>query len=211
MNNSTPTSKNATRKPTAAEINRAAEERIAKRDKAIHIAQSIAQGLIVVALAVIGFAGSWQHLRDLGILAGQAADVWYGTANLTPVSVDLMLIGASIQLRRKKTGRVGRVIARICSLSGLLISIAGNVLVAWLHLPSDASSLQVAYTLIWSAVPVLSLLGAVEMLTHTRKDLPTRASKPAPKAKGANASAAPRTRKVAAISRDAAYSGIIAG
>lgn len=180
MNKSTVTSKNATRKPTQPQLDKATMERQAKRDKAIHLAQAIAQGAIVVALAVIGFTGSWQHLRDLGVLAGQDASIWYGTANLTPISVDLMLIGASIQLRRKGTGRVGRMIARACSLSGLLLSVAGNVLVAWLELPADANSLRVVYTLVWSAVPVLSLLGAVEMLTHTRKDLPTvsRVAKP---------------------------------
>lgn len=201
MNNSTPTSKNATRKPTDAQLARVDEARKAKRDKAIHIAQSVAQGAIVVALAVIGFTGSWQHLRDLGILAGQDASIWYGTANLTPVSVDLMLIGASIQLRRKGTGRVGRMIARACSLSGLLLSVAGNVLVAWLELPASANALQVGYTLVWSAVPVLSLLGAVEMLTHTRKDLPTATRNP--KAAKASQPAAPRTRSSAARTAEA--------
>lgn len=162
-----------TRKPTPSQADRKAMERKAKWDKAIRRAQAIAQGAMIVALAVIGFMGSFQHLRDLGIMAGGTDETWWGTANLAPISVDLMLIIASIQLRRKGISDVSRLIARLCSLAGLALSIAGNVLVAWLHLPMGADSLRVTYTLIWAAVPVLSLLGAVEMLTHTRKDRPT--------------------------------------
>lgn len=173
MNKSTVTSSNATRKPTAVQLSKADMEREAKRDKAIRVAQGIAQGAMILALALIGFTGSWQHLRDLGVMAGGSAAIWYGTANLTPISVDLMLIIASVRLRTKGISDVSRLIARLCSLAGLLISIAGNVLVAWLNLPADANALRIGYTLVWAAVPVLSLLGAVEMLTHTRKDRPT--------------------------------------
>lgn len=169
----TPTSKNTTRKPTQSQADRKAAARKAKWDNVKHWAQVLAQGTMILALAVIGFMGSFQHLRDLGIMAGGTADQWWGTANLAPVSVDLMLIIASVQLRRKGITDVSRLIARLCSLSGLLLSIAGNVLVAWLHLPATADAVQVTYTLVWAAVPVLSLLGAVEMLTHTRKDRPT--------------------------------------
>lgn len=193
MNNITKTSANAkttaAKRPTASQLEQAEMERTAKRDKRIRIMQGIAQGAMILALALIGFTGSWQHLRDLGVLAGGSASVWYGTANLTPISVDLMLIIASVQLRRKGISDVSRLIARLCSLSGLLLSIAGNVLVAWLHLPADANGLRIGYTLVWAAVPVLSLLGAVEMLTHTRKDRPTVSKAVGSKAKSANASA----------------------
>lgn len=163
----------APRKPSPSQEDRKIMERKAKWDKGIRWAQAIAQGAMIVALALIGFTGSWQHLRDLGVMAGGEAGIWYGTANLTPISVDLMLIIASVQLRRKGISDVSRLIARLCSLAGLLLSVAGNVMVAWLRLPQGADALQVSYTLVWAAVPVLSLLGAVEMLTHTRKDRPT--------------------------------------
>lgn len=197
MNKSTATSTNGSRKPTAAQLSKAEVEREAKRDKAIRWAQAIAQATMILALALIGFTGSWQHLRDLGVMAGGSAAIWYGTANLTPISVDLMLIIASVQLRRKGISDVSRLIARLCSLSGLLLSIAGNVLVAWLSLPADANGLRVGYTLIWAAVPVLSLLGAVEMLTHTRKDRPTVSKV----AKGAKASQPAASRSRSSASR----------
>lgn len=149
----------------------------ARRARRIRVAvtasRAIVQAVMMVALAVIGIIGSYQHLRDLGIMAGQDARFWWSSANLTPISIDLMLVVASIQLRRKGITPIARTIARLCSLAGLIVSLGGNVLVAWLHLPYGSSALTVAYTLIWAAVPVASLLGATEMLTHTHKDRPT--------------------------------------
>lgn len=162
-----------TRKPTAKQLTQLQAERDARIAKIQKIARLIAYTVILTALAAIGFTGSWQQLRDLGVLAGQSAHYWWSDANLTPLSVDLMLIIASIQHRRKGLTFIARLIARICSLGGLLVSLAGNVLVAWLKLPADVGDLQTAYTLGWAAVPVLSLLGAIEMLTHTHKDRPT--------------------------------------
>lgn len=193
MNKTATTSTNTTRRPSNAQ----AQATETKQEKAIRYGRAVAQGLMIIALAGIGFLGSFQHLRDLGILAGGGALTWYGTANLTPISVDLMLIMASIQLRRKGISDVARLIARLCSISGLALSIAGNVLVAWLSLPADANALRVAYTLVWAAVPVLSLMGAVEMLTHTRKDRPTVSRVASRKPKAAKACAPARTRRTA--------------
>lgn len=169
----------------------------AKRDKRIALTWMLAMGLMTLALAGIGFLGSFQHLRDLGVMAGQSATGWLGTANLTPISVDLMLVIASIQLRRKGITDIARLIARMCSIGGLLISLVGNVLIAWLELPQGANVLQVTYTLIYAALPVLSLLGAVEMLTHTHKDRPTvsRVASRKPKAAKASQKAAPRSTR----------------
>ena len=85
----------------------------------------------------------------------------------------------------------------------MLQSVAGNVLVAWLELPASANALQVGYTLVWSAVPVLSLLGAVEMLTHSRKDLPTatrntKSAKASQPVASRSRSSAPRTAEATA-------------
>lgn len=183
MNNTTDTSKKAktNRKPSQAQL----AQREATRAKWIARGQAFAVGAMIVALALIGFLGSWQNLRDLGAMAGDSTAHFWSTANLTPISVDLMLVIASIQLRRKGISDVSRLIARLCSISGLAASVAGNVLVAWLRLPGGADALQVTYTLIWAAMPVLSLLGAVEMLTHTHKDRPTVAKAVARKSRAA--------------------------
>lgn len=191
MNKSTVTSENAkTNKPKLSGAALKAQQK-AKRDKRIALAWMLAMGLMTLALAAIGFLGSFQHLRDLGVLAGQSASEPWGPANLTPISVDLMLVIASIQLRRKGITDIARLIARICSFGGLLISLVGNVLIAWLELPNGASALQVTYTLIYSALPVLSLLGAVEMLTHTHKDRHVVGKAVTAKAKARNTSQAP--------------------
>lgn len=160
----------------------------AKRDKRISRTRLVIQTVMIIGLALIGVVGSFQHLRELGILAGQDATHWWSPANLTPISLDMMIVIGSIQLRRLGITDVARLIARVCSIGGLALSLAGNVLVAWLELPAGAGSLQVAYTLIWSAVPVASLLGATEMLTHTHKDRPTVTRVASRKPKAAKAS-----------------------
>jgi hypothetical protein len=203
MNKSTTTSQDAkTNKPKLSGAALKAQQK-AKRDKRIALAWMLAMGLMTLALASIGFLGSFQHLRDLGVMAGQRADVAWGTANLTPVSVDLMLVIASIQLRRKGITDIARIIARLCSFGGLLISLVGNVLIAWLELPEGSSAFRVTYTLIYSALPVLSLLGAVEMLTHTHRDRHVVSKAVASKAKARKASAPSAARRSQATSANA--------
>lgn len=203
MNKSTATSKNSkTNTPRLSGAALKAQQK-AKRDKRIAFGWMLAMGLMTLALAAIGFLGSFQHLRDLGVMAGQSMTDWYGTANLTPVSVDLMLVIASIQLRRKGITDIARIIARVCSIGGLLISLVGNVLIAWLELPEGATALKVTYTLIYSALPVLSLLGAVEMLTHTHRDRHVVGKAVTAKAKARKASQAPARARKASTSTNA--------
>lgn len=203
MNKSTATSQNAkTNKPQLSGAALKAQQK-AKRDRRIAFIWMLAMGLMTLALAAIGFLGSFQHLRDLGVMAGQSAEHVWGTANLTPVSVDLMLVIASIQLRRKGITDIARIIARLCSFGGLLISLVGNVLIAWLELPEGSNAFKVTYTLIYSAIPVLSLLGAVEMLTHTHRDRHVVGKAVTAKAKARKAPAPSAARRSQATSTNA--------
>jgi hypothetical protein len=129
----------------------------------------------MVGVGVIAFLASYQELRDLCVIAGKSAEHWWSTANLIPIGVDLMLIIASIRLRRKGIPRIARLIARISSLAGLLLSLAGNMIHGWWHnvSPETSANYLLWLTLVVSAVPVASLLACVEMLTHTHKDTPS--------------------------------------
>lgn len=192
MNNSTPTSSNAksdTRKLSGAALkaqqDKAEAAKIKARAARNEQISNVIQFVSMVGIAVIAFTASYQELRDLCIIAGKSAAQWYSTANLIPIGLDLMLIIGSLRLRRKGLTRTARMIARIGSVGGLLLSLAGNVIHGWWHNVSPETSAQylLILTLVVSAVPVASLLASTEMLTHTHKDVPitkrSKASAPA--------------------------------
>lgn len=118
-------------------------------------------------LAIAGFAGwvSYHHIRDLCTLAGWDT----ATAMATPITIDLTLFVASMQLRRTHITGTARVIARLSMLTGLLLSLGANVLHGWLTASAGLSSFDMGWRLTLSAVPVAMLLAATEMLTHTHK------------------------------------------
>lgn len=193
MNNSTKTSGNvkieSTRKLSGAALQaqEAKEQAVKIKARAARNEQvsNVIQFVSMVGIAVIAFTASYQELRDLCIIAGKSAENWWSTANLIPIGLDLMLIIGSLRLRRKGLTRTARMIARIGSVGGLLLSLAGNVIHGWWHNVSPETSAQylLILTLVVSAVPVASLLASTEMLTHTHKDVPitkrSKASAPA--------------------------------
>jgi hypothetical protein len=177
-----------TKPATAREIRAAASADRARRDAKRQIRTErtarlgrIAKGLFIAAtvatIAVFALTASFAHLRHLCILAGQDASTWYSPANATPIVIDLMMFIASVQLRHTGITGTARWIARLCMTGGLLTSITGNVVDAWLALPAGETLLMVCVRLSASAAPALVLWGAVEMLTHTRKTPKPKARK----------------------------------
>ena len=150
-------------KATKARTNEARVERLS----------SVIQFVSMVGIATIAFVASYQELRDLCIIAGKSAEHLWSTANLIPIGLDLMLVIGSLRLRRKGITRTARIIARIGSVGGLLLSLAGNVIHGWWHnvSPETSANYLLVLTLVVSAVPVASLLASTEMLTHTHKDV----------------------------------------
>lgn len=157
--------------------------------------------VFLLAIALIALWASFQHLRHLAILGGQDATHWYSTANAIPVAIDLMMFIASLQLRKGGLTEIAVIIARTCMLGGLLVSLGGNVLEGYLVAPADLSSFDLGWRLFLSAVPVLALLGSVEMLTHTHKDrkvIKRRGSKNAASAPARSRSASTQAAPVTA-------------
>lgn len=129
------------------------------------VARALLIGLMTLAIAGFALYVSFHHIRDLCLMAGWDTE----TAMATPATLDLMLFIASMQLRRKGITPTARFIARACMLFGLVGSLAANTLHGWLTADAGLDTFSLAWRLTLSAVPVLALLGATEMLTHTHK------------------------------------------
>lgn len=167
-------SKNSTKPQLTGAALAAQEKRQAKdrADRAIRRwrkVRNVITFLAVAGIAVVATVVSFGHIRDLAVLAGQDATYWYSGANLTPVTVDLLMIIASFKLREVGATRLTRLISRIAMLIGLAASLAGNV--------GSAFMLHQGENLLWLKVsvagwPVIPLLLATEMLTHVHKDAP---------------------------------------
>lgn len=144
----------------------------ARKDRIERIANTIKAAVIpafFLAIAIASLSGSFAHLRDLCILAGQDAAHWYSPANSTPLIIDFMMLIASVQLRRVGITGTARFIARLCMTGGLVASVAGNLATGWLALPAGQSQLMTVIDLAVAVAPAVVLWGSVEMLTHTRK------------------------------------------
>jgi len=152
-------------------------DRWAARMSVVHATGRGVRTLIIFLffLAIAGFAGwvSYHHIRDLCTLAGWDTT----TAMATPITIDLTLFVASMQLRRTHVTGTARFIARLSMLTGLLLSLSANVLHGWLTSPAGLSSFDLTWRLTLSAVPVAMLLAATEMLTHTHKTPKAKARK----------------------------------
>jgi uncharacterized protein DUF2637 len=157
--------------------------RKAKWGKGVGIARNVITGAFVLAIAAFALWASFQHLRHLGILLGQDATHWYSPANMIPLTVDCLMFVASIRLRTKGITGTAVWIAQVSMLAGLLVSAAGNVYDGLLTAPEGITAAQLAWRLFWNAVPVLALLGATEMLTHTHKGRKIRANRSASEAR----------------------------
>ncbi|MET7749936.1 DUF2637 domain-containing protein [Micromonospora sp. NPDC005367] len=105
-----------------------------------------------VAVTVIAAVGSYDHMRELALDAGQPAFL----AALLPLSVDGMILVATLALG---DGRRSRWSAWLAFLVGVAASLAANVLVA----EPDAVSRVV------SAWPAVALLLTVEVLARSGK------------------------------------------
>ncbi|MEU1585233.1 DUF2637 domain-containing protein [Micromonospora sp. NPDC005710] len=103
-----------------------------------------------VAVTVIAAVGSYDHMRELALRAGQTPLL----ATLLPLSVDGMILVATLALN---DGRRSRWSAWLAFLVGVAASLAANVLVA----KPDAVSRVV------SAWPAVALLLTVEVLARS--------------------------------------------
>ncbi|MEU4714680.1 DUF2637 domain-containing protein [Micromonospora purpureochromogenes] len=115
-----------------------------------------------VAVTVIAAVGSYDHMRELALEAGQPPFL----AALLPLSVDGMILVATLALG---DGRRSRWSAWLAFLVGVAASLAANVLVA----EPDAVSRVV------SAWPAVALLLTVEVLARSGKGRQVSAVVPA--------------------------------
>lgn len=131
--------------------------------------------ILFLATAFLGgVAGvvSFDHIRDLVILAGQKATWWYSPANLLPLAPDVLLVIAAFKARKVDATRMERLVAKASMWIGLGMSLAGNVTKELI----TPSSQYVLLSMVVAGSPVLLLWLATEMLTHTRKT--PKATKP---------------------------------
>lgn len=130
--------------------------------------------LAVAFLAAVAGVVSYSHIQDLVILAGQDASQWYSPANMLPLTPDVLLVVAAFKGRKAGASRLERLVAKVSMLTGLLMSLAGNVTMEFLQ----PSSPYTALSMVVAGSPVLLLLLAVEMLTHVHKDAKVTQRKP---------------------------------
>lgn len=122
---------------------------------ATSITSRAAAGLVA---AVAGYA-SYRHIVDVASKAGEHRDV----AAVLPLAIDgLILVATLAMLDDKRHGRRPRVSARLALVFGVVSTIAANVASAQ---PSITARLV-------AAVPAVSFLLAVEVLSRTGKRLP---------------------------------------
>lgn len=168
---------------------------------------------ITSAATVAGVAAvaSYSHMRVLASEHGQGELL----ANLLPVSVDGMLVVASVVMADDRAaGRAPRVSAKVSFVTGVAASILANVLAA----PDDLISRVI------SAWPALALLLVVEMLAGGRStvqdrtpvegvqtaDALDRADKTPPTSNGGRPSAASKVHAARQAQPDAALADIAA-
>ncbi len=171
-NNSTKRQLTGAAKAAHAKAQEAAKAKRSKRFEKIAIFTAVA------IIAVIAGQVSYMHLRDLAILAGQDHTYPWSPANTLPITVDLMMIVASFKLRNASASFIARLIARLSMVTGLIVSMAGNVAAQYLV---DPNADMLVLRLIVSGWPVVPLLAATEMLTHHRKDVPSLIKRPSSK------------------------------
>lgn len=110
-----------------------------------------------VAVAIVAAAGSYAHMRQLSLMAGQPG--WL--AWMLPASVDGMMIVASVAMT---DGRTIRWPSRLAFWVGIAASLAANVLSA--H-PGWVAAHQETVASVVAAWPALALLLTVEILVRT--------------------------------------------
>lgn len=136
----------------------------------------------VAAVAGIAAYASYTHMRELAIEHGQAQLV----ASLLPVSVDGMLIVATLVMREDRgNGLKVRVWAWIAFILGVAASVVANVLAA----ADDITSRVI------SAWPAVALLLVIEVLATGKK----AAVLPAEAVTSVTAVTRPRTTSVSAV------------
>ncbi|MEU1602697.1 DUF2637 domain-containing protein [Micromonospora matsumotoense] len=118
-------------------------------------ARRIASIICTVIVSLVAAVGSYDHMRELALSAGQSPFL----ATLLPFSVDGMILVATLALG---DGRQKKGSAWAAFLIGVLASLAANVIVA----DSDIISRVV------SAWPAVALLLTVEVLARAGKHLP---------------------------------------
>lgn len=130
------------------------------------IAVSASVGIMTAAIIAIAGYVSFDHIRHVGEFAGQASTV----AALLPLTADGMILIGGYRLRSAAGNRTRMRIALASMVIGLIASIGGNVLYAIITnaTPETLAALRPILTIIFSAWPVIPLVSALEMLTHTR-------------------------------------------
>ncbi|MEH1057745.1 DUF2637 domain-containing protein [Micromonospora sp. CPCC 206171] len=118
-----------------------------------------------VAVTVIAAVGSYDHMRELALMAGQSPFL----ATLLPLSVDGMILVATLALG---DGRRSRWSAWLAFLVGVAASLAANVIVAEPN----------AISRVVSAWPAVALLLTVEVLARSgkRQTVPASDQQPLP-------------------------------
>lgn len=160
----------------AAAASKARSDEKAKRDKGIRRWRTVRSVITWSAVGFIALVAAWisfDHIRDLAILAGRDGTYWYSEASAYPLTVDLLMIVASFKLREVGSSRLTRLISRVSMWVGLAASLGGNI---------GVELLQVDGKIDWLAVgvagwPVVPLFLATEMLTHIHQDAPVRKRK----------------------------------
>lgn len=153
---------------------RQTRERQEAKGRNVRIIKAVVIALLVAFLALVAGIVSFDHIRDLAILGGQSGTYWYSPANLLPLTPDAMMVIGAIKGRDRGASRLTRLICRVTMIIGLLASLAGNVTAEFLLPSSQWGWLSIAL----AAWPVIPLLAATEMLTHTHKEAKVTQRKP---------------------------------
>lgn len=151
-------------------------EQKAKQDKATRRMRTIRSAVTWFAVGFIALVSafvSFDHIRDLAILAGRDGTYWYSEASAYPLTVDLLMIVASFKLREVGATRLTRLISRLSMWIGLAASLGGNVGVELMQQDGQINWLGVGV----AGWPVVPLFLATEMLTHIHQDAPVRKRK----------------------------------
>lgn len=157
-----------------AHVKAVAKARTDRNAKWLRRIRSVITGIAVTVIAGAAAVVSFDHIRDLAILAGQDGRHWYSPASLYPITVDLLMIVASFKLREVGVTRLTRLISRLSMWVGLAASLGGNVGTAILLSPNGSVNWLAVGLAAW---PVVPLFAATEMLTHTHKDAPVMRKK----------------------------------
>jgi hypothetical protein len=115
---------------------------------------TVSARLAAALVATIAGAASWEHIASVALMSGERPWVAYSL----PAAIDgLILVGVAALLEDKRSGRVGRLSARVAIVAGVLATLAANL---------ASAEPSVTARLVAVAAPVSFLL-SVEVLTRT--------------------------------------------